>query len=180
MTNNLSPILSPRDCAPLPRLALDVPSGLVGRWKVEGYTTHYDIAPNGKYFIVGTGCTWALLDSGNTLDLCGDFYMRVWGSPDTIVGVWRSADGEDLTLREDGSYTSHWADQMDYWGSYEVSGSAIIIRELRAVLSVSGNAMTFEALYLPDQPGTFSIDSTDQWTFIPAVGDPTLYTRVAS
>lgn len=87
------------------------------------------------------------------------------GSGTDLVGVWRHSvpcpdnDCDEWHFRADNTFTCHWDDGQDYFGTYTVSADQLSIRELRYILTSQGNTITFDPPYGTDQSGTYTVAS---------------------
>lgn len=156
--------------------AFSVDSKLEGTWTNSGRT--YEFRPNGSYFVHDTQM-FQLLNGGANLDWGGLVFDRLSGNTAEVSGHWLSEAGdEDVLLRGDSTYTWHALGEFpDAIGEWEVSGSSLSSRELRAYVSTTGDQITFDTVFGGSETATFAFSNGDRTLTVSFSGLTVIYTR---
>ena len=157
-----------------------IPAELVGRWSASGSPFIYIFTGDGNFYVEGTH-PFSITADGLTLDLYGTNYDRILGVGTSIEGVWshyHASDNitEEVYYRTDSTYTTHWSDGLDFFGTYSVSGGKIAMADLHALTSTSGDTITFDQPYGLLYTGTFELIGNTLTIIYPC--GTVVYTRV--
>jgi hypothetical protein len=152
-----------------------LPASVVGTWRLGNLS--FEFKKDGRYYLGGAPVKWSVSADGTTLTYHTTTYKRTSGKGRTLHGTWYSKkDGEELYFRTDGSYTSHWADNQDYGGTWNTAGALVTMSELRAIVSVNGASMTFSPMYATDQRCSWRVKGKQ--LVLTCNGKTTVLTRV--
>ena len=151
-----------------------VPVELIGHWENNGRI--YEFRTDGRYYVHDTDVPYQLLDGGMTLLHSGTRYVRLYGSPGDLPGVWQleSDPQEEWNLRADGTYTYHWPGH-EYFGDYTYDGSIMNTAEMRALVTEAAGAITFDPPYQLPVTGQWYLVEPELTITFPS--GPVVYTR---
>ena len=154
--------------------AKSMPQELVGYWTIGN--RRFEFTNDAHYYVHDLDVPYELVESGSVLVVAGIRYVRLYGNPTGLSGVWLLEDDstEEWNLRNDGTYTYHWSG-YEYFGDYSSNGSTMNTREMRAVITESSGTIIFDPPYELAQSGQWSISGSKLSIVFPS--GTVIYTR---